>query len=52
MRELGAGAITLFGLVIGLTIVAVILSQRGQAPQVIQAVGAALSGLIGRAVNV
>lgn len=51
MGQIGPAIVTIIAGVIGLAIVAVIVSQRAQTPQVFQAGGTALSQIIGAAVS-
>lgn len=50
MPNIGAGIITIVTAIIGLAMVAVLVSQRAQTGKVIQAGGTALSQIIGAAV--
>lgn len=47
----GAATVTVVGLIVGVAIVAVLVSQKAQTPQVFQSVGGALAGVIGAAVS-
>jgi hypothetical protein len=50
MREIGPGFIAIVASIIGLAIVAVLVSKNAQTKDVITGVGSALSGVIGAAV--
>ncbi|PWT78031.1 MAG: hypothetical protein C5B60_01750 [Chloroflexi bacterium] len=50
MQQIGPTFITVVTLVIGLAMLAVVLSKRAQTPTVIQASGTALANVIGAAV--
>lgn len=51
MDSIGPTLITVVGAVIGLAIVAVVVSKNAQTPQVLQGAGSALSAVIGAAVS-
>jgi hypothetical protein len=51
MGQIGPGIIATIAGIIGLAIVAVIVSQKAQTPQVINAGGSALASVIGAAVS-
>jgi uncharacterized membrane protein YjjP (DUF1212 family) len=50
MGEWGSAAVSVLAAIIGLAIVAVVVSKNAQTSSVIQAGGSALSGIIGAAV--
>jgi purine-cytosine permease-like protein len=51
MGSIGPGFISIVGAVIGLAVVAVLVSQKAQTSQVFQGAGTALSAVIGAAVS-
>lgn len=51
MSSIGPGIITIFTTIVGLAMVAVIVSNKAQTPKVLQAGGTALSQIIGAAVS-
>jgi hypothetical protein len=51
MTNIGPTLITVIGGIIGLAIVAVLVSKNAQTPQVFQTAGTALSAIIGAAVQ-
>lgn len=51
MREIGPTLITVIGSIVGLAIVAVIVSRNAQTPDVLNAGGSALAKIIGAAVG-
>jgi hypothetical protein len=48
--KIGPAAVAVVASIIGLAMVAVVLSKNAQTPQVINAAGSALGGIIGQAV--
>jgi PRD1 phage membrane DNA delivery len=50
MGNIGPGIITVIGAVVGLAVVAVLVAQKAQTPQVLQGAGTALSSVIAAAV--
>lgn len=51
MLGIGPATVTVIGLIVGVAIVAVLVSKQAQTPQVFQSVGGALAGVIGAAVS-
>ena len=51
MNNFGAGVVTVIAGILGLAIVAVVVSQRAQTPQVLQSGGSALAAIISAAVS-
>jgi len=49
MDKLGAGIMSVVGAIIGLAIIATIVSRNSQAPQLVQSLASALSNVIGAA---
>ena len=49
MDKLGAGIMSIVGAVIGLAIIATIVSRNSQAPQLVQSLASALGNVIGAA---
>jgi hypothetical protein len=51
MNQIGATFVTVLASIVGLAMLAVVVSRRGQAPEVISAGGSALASVIGAAVS-
>jgi PRD1 phage membrane DNA delivery len=51
LDDIGNAALTVFAGIVGLATIAVVIGQKSQAPQAIQATGGALSSIISAAVN-
>jgi hypothetical protein len=51
MNQIGATFVTVLASLVGLAMLAVVVSRRGQAPEVISAGGSALASVIGAAVS-